>query len=827
MNIIKKFMESGSKQELVSIPAGQLFLLRSRQSPKSSSECLYDDATLTVRESGHHAYELIVRKSVEEDISSPFGEDADDDEEDGNELSGNLNEDEWVFKLDHKLHLHKNWNKTGDLAIVWRNTKGDKGENFEFVVNSDISLRDIEHFLQAIYRCEYETKYKRSSNSVSDEDLKQFDFSYLAADDAAVVFSDDDEGDVRDTELLPEFSTLSINTNNADETDEEDVDEYFGNDDGDVFEDAREEVDEPRGKLPTPPPQASNSALKFLQYGNVYVYDPIAEKYILQETNVKVSVVNTDDFQYWLHITGEDFRLSTFISPEVNPILEQVPRSLTFNYSHDTVVLSYKVTFKNEAIFNHFQNHWTIALWESLNMRKWSDLLDFDQNYILNAMVDKGYELDEFLKENNAEKSHPTQEEEDSDYEEEGDEEEAHEEEAEFSKRVIHSSHLDDEYDSYDEDKAEKEYMKSTSLLGNKSLTIGYKLDRSYIIRDNRLGVFKANDDGLSFVTSIGNISNLKGEGINPESTMLFTEDRAMILQDPSKKDTLYKMDLERGKVVEEWRAKDNEIVQFGPSKKFDQLTNEQTFLGLSKNSIFRMDQRINGPDKIVTDEQKSYKSPNNFSSVCSTQLGLVAVGSETGEIRLYDKINMRAKTLIPALGQPIRHLCASADGKWLLATCKSSLLLVDTEIKSGKNAGSLAYNKPFSKGDMPKVYVLKVDAATAMYMQQQSGKPISFTKASFNTGIGTKEQTISTSTGQFAMVWPIINILRGKRSPYVIRKYASPVMEEGFKFGSDNNLIVTLKDDVAMVNKRSFKAPSKKIFTSEPILKNRDKSVD
>jgi len=44
--------------------------------------------------------------------------------------------------------------------------------------------------------------------------------------------------------------------------------------------------------------------------------------------------------------------------------------------------------------------------------------------------------------------------------------------------------------------------------------------------------------------------------------------------------------------------------------------------------------------------------------------IGDVAVGSMKGEIRLYNKVGKQAKTLIPALGDPIIGMDASDDGK-------------------------------------------------------------------------------------------------------------------------------------------------------------------
>lgn len=50
------------------------------------------------------------------------------------------------------------------------------------------------------------------------------------------------------------------------------------------------------------------------------------------------------------------------------------------------------------------------------------------------------------------------------------------------------------------------------------------------------------------------------------------------------------------------------------------------------------------------------------------------------GDIRLYDKIGKNANCKYPAFGDPVLHLDTTRDGKWLLATFKTYLLLLPTE---------------------------------------------------------------------------------------------------------------------------------------------------
>lgn len=161
-----------------------------------------------------------------------------------------------------------------------------------------------------------------------------------------------------------------------------------------------------------------------------------------------------------------------------------------------------------------------------------------------------------------------------------------------------------------------------------------------------------------------------------------------MILSDPMNPNSLYKLDLTTGKVAEEWKVSDNlSVNNFIPDSKYAQTTQQQTFIGTSHNGIFRIDPRLAG-NKLVDSEYKQYASKNDFSAAATTESGRLAVTSNKGEIRLFDSIGKNAKTALPAIGQPIIGVDVSADGRYVVATCKTYLLFIDTKIGEGRYAG-------------------------------------------------------------------------------------------------------------------------------------------
>jgi hypothetical protein len=207
---------------------------------------------------------------------------------------------------------------------------------------------------------------------------------------------------------------------------------------------------------------------------------------------------------------------------------------------------------------------------------------------------------------------------------------------------------------------------------------------------------------------------------------MLHDQDTKMVLMNPSDPHSLYSMDLERGKVVEEWKIHDNITVNnIAPESKFAQTTAEQKLVGISSNALFRIDPRLSGT-KMVDSQYKQYVSKNKFSSVTTTQAGGLAVASEKGDIRLFDAVGKNAKTALPPLGDPIIGIDVTASGRWIVATTKTYLLLIDTLIGEGRYQGSLGFDRSFPASAKPMPKRLQLRNEHVAYMNHE----VSFTPA-------------------------------------------------------------------------------------------------
>jgi hypothetical protein len=238
-------------------------------------------------------------------------------------------------------------------------------------------------------------------------------------------------------------------------------------------------------------------------------------------------------------------------------------------------------------------------------------------------------------------------------------------------------------------------------------------------------------------------------------------------------------------------------------------MTGAQPFLGVSNNALFRIDPRQSG-NKLVDANLKQYASKNDFSAAATTEKGYIAVASNKGDVRLFDRLGINAKTHIPALGEPIIGLDVSADGRWVLATCRTYLLLIDAMQKDGKNEGKLGFEKSFAKDSKPQPRRLGLQPAHVAQFQHETKQPLAFTPARFNTGVDSEETSVITATGPFIITWNLKKVLAGRKDPYTIKRYGENVMADNFRFGSDKNVIVALPNEVNMVQKKSFKRPTR-----------------
>lgn len=333
----------------------------------------------------------------------------------------------------------------------------------------------------------------------------------------------------------------------------------------------------------------------------------------------------------------------------------------------------------------------------------------------------------------------------------------------------------------------------------NDNLAVGQLLNRTFVNRGTQIGVFKHGNAGaLEYVNNVPIVRDMNKEAFAPSEMMLYDQDTKLLLLNPNKKGQVYEMDLEYGKVVQEYNAGDAvpDIRTLAQKSKYAERTSEAVVLGVNSNTVFSLDPRQQGRNKLA--EHKAYKTNNKFSTLATTAAGDVAVGAEDGQIRLYNSISKVAKTCLPGLGDSITGMDVTADGSYVLATTPHYLLVIPTAVEGQAKSGFA--QSITAKADAPIKLVLDPSD-----MVHYNITELNFTPAHFNMGDG-QEQFISTSTGPYIITWNFSKIKSGKRFHYKIKRCDSTVVADQFLYNHDDKLVVTLPDNVYMQHMKSKK---------------------
>lgn len=785
-NVGKLLFGGNSQESMIELPQGQLYLVRPL-SPKGYSELIFKDAAIRIRRTGQDfQYQLVVQRVYEEGEAELLAEEEGEDVE-INALAAER--DEKTFLLDEAIRFRVERRTRAEKVLAWKDLSGDVGDLYEFICDPSAPSMQVDAFERIAKQCQYERKYRKSYNTASESDLKQFEFDdEQPIPQASPIHS---PTLARSIESADAMFQLKNEANMAAKRDEADRAALTGPEAEEPHEaNALARTSQPKAP-PSPPPQPEPREILSHELAELHFFDFPSGSFVLRDASVAAQVSDIGGWNYWLHVASkEDQWLGLPVVADMNPVFNFEFLSFIFNqFTDDGSAYSWLLRFKDQDALARFQEGLMQALWEQLNEQKWSKVKEHERQYVLDAFED--------LKMDDA----PAEEEE--------------EEEEPETDDTDHDGPTSEHYDSDEEEDDVETQPKDDEV--NSGLAVGYKHDRSFVVRGSKIGVFKHHPNNhLEFSTNISKVETPKGELFSPKKVMLHNEDRNMILQKDNDPHKLYRMDLEYGKVVDEWNVhEDIPILEFAPENKFAQMTHEPTFLGVSKNALFRVDPRLSGA-KLVDSQLKQYASKNEFSALSTTEKGYIAVASNKGDIRLFDRLGINAKTHIPALGEPIIGLDVSADGRWVLATCRTYLLLIDALQKSGKNEGKLGFEKSFAADAKPQPRRLALTPEHVAQFHHETGQGVSFTPARFNTGQTSGESSIITATGPYIIDWNLKKVVRGAKAPYIIKRYTENVKADDFKFGSDQNVIVALPNEVNMIGKNKMSRPTRESIAGD-----------
>lgn len=245
-----------------------------------------------------------------------------------------------------------------------------------------------------------------------------------------------------------------------------------------------------------------------------------------------------------------------------------------------------------------------------------------------------------------------------------------------------------------------------------------------------------------------------------------------MMLMSPANKGKpnatgLKQVDIETGKTVTEWKFEkdgtDITMRDITNDTKGSQLDpSESTFLGLNDKILCQWDMRdkkgmvqdiaTSGSPVLHWTQGHQFSRGTNFQCFASTGDGSIVVGSLDGKIRLYSKASMRqAKTAFPGLGSPITDVDVTYDGKWVLGTTDTYLILICTLFtdKDGKTKTGFT-GRMGNRIPAPRLLkLIPLDSHLAGNDNKFHGGHFSWV-----TENGKQERHVVATVGKFSVVW-------------------------------------------------------------------------
>ena len=519
----KYLFGNASKETIVEIAQGQLYLVRPL-SPKGTSELIYKDAAASIRRTGQdYQYQLVIQRAYEEGEAELLAE---EEGEDGAGDALDTDKDEKTFLLDQSLHFRSEIRDNGEKVFAWQDLSGDPGDLFEFICDESIKPGEVSTFEIVAIECQYERKYRKPKETATDRQLQQFNFTAQPIPPASPLAS-------------PTVKAIT-GTPTKPQTDM-DAPAAAAKERAATKRSEKQKVATRESTPTVAPPSAEIPASREVfvkERAELHLFDFDSGSFILQDPSVVATVSETGTWQYWLQITGSEKEwLGQRVVADLNPVFNFEYLSFIFNhYTEDGSAYSWLLRFRDQATEERFQDGLMRALWEQLNETKWKKVDKDDQQYVLDAFQDLTME--------------------DAAYEGEEEEEPAEDD----GQRSEH----------YDSDESEDDVVtRDDDGNVNSKLAVGYKHDRSFVVRGSKIGVFKHTpNNNLEFSTNISKVETPGGKLFSPDKVMLHSEDQNMILQNRDNPNSLYRMDLEYGKVVDEWKVHDDiQVKSFAPDK--------------------------------------------------------------------------------------------------------------------------------------------------------------------------------------------------------------------------------------------------------------------
>jgi hypothetical protein len=319
-----------------------------------------------------------------------------------------------------------------------------------------------------------------------------------------------------------------------------------------------------------------------------------------------------------------------------------------------------------------------------------------------------------------------------------------------------------------------------------RTLEVGKATQTAFVSSDRHIDVFATSSDALEHRASF----SLSGRSLHPGQVLTQHSDRKLFVLDRETRDRACVMDVERGKAVRDLSfLRDGAALPLTAATylaRSDATTNSDVLLGLNQRGFYTLDMRAAKP---VVGQSMIYAKNPKLSAAVTDDLGRLAVADSEGTLRLYaggEKLGNRANTQISGSGYPIFAVDASPDGRYILATTSTALLIFDTHFDTDKGTKN-AYQSRAGKNKRPAIS-LRLSVSHAALTGAAPFSAAHFSAPDPHTG---KPSSISTSCGSYLVVFSFSEALAG-RSVYDLRRTSdtTPVVAASFAYGSVSDIL-------------------------------------
>lgn len=328
-----------------------------------------------------------------------------------------------------------------------------------------------------------------------------------------------------------------------------------------------------------------------------------------------------------------------------------------------------------------------------------------------------------------------------------------------------------------------------------KDFVQGVTSQRAFVNRGDVVNVFKYDSgaQNYNYMTDLPAF-DFKGGKLTPSKIQLQEADSKMTFIDNNHIDTIFYYDVEKNKVVNEFKSEGNAKIKdiSIAGGKSGHLGNDPMILSVAENDIFKVDPRV--AKGFV--QAKNYKTKIGFEKVLGVVNDNFVVGSQNGDIRMFNSVGGNAKNVIPSMfGDKIIMMDSSKDGNLLLLTFNRYIALMPT-LQNGKSA----YGTTFRKDAKPKPLILRVDPK--VLARNHMAEP-NFVSAKFDFKTEGPESHIVAACGNILITWDLAKVLKGNLVARSYVRMEDKIVDGEFVFNQDN-LITALPKDIT-INKARY----------------------